>query len=346
MKKNKDWLKNLYPGYFALTMATGIISLALTLHNFYILAEGLFVLTLISWLILTFLYTWRLYTFPKTVLENLIAPKTTFIFFTFVAATNISGMLLYQHGFKTIACIAWVLAFIYWSALMYFSFASLCFAKKEREVNVVHGGWLILIVGTQSLVLLGSKIASELGDYAGYMMLEIHMLWALGMIFYAILVTLLCYRIFFMNMHANDFSPLMWVIMGAAAISTNAGSHLILTDPIIPLLEHLKPIVQMLSIMLWTWATWWIPLLTLIGIWKHFYCKTPLIYEPLQWSMIFPLGMYTVATYNLALSIEFKPLFYFSSSMLWVAFISWCIVITALVYSLFNRKKKVKKMIY
>lgn len=338
-KTNQSWLENLYPGYFAMTMATGIISVALRLQSFIILSNALFAITLLTWAVMVFLYTWRLIKFPKTVLENLVNPRTTFIFFTFVAATNISGLLLFHHGFVTLSIISWFLAFIYWSALMYFGFASLCFAHKDREVNVVHGGWLILIVGTQSLVLLGTKIAGELGDYAAYMMVEIHMLWALGIIFYAIFVTLFCYRIFFMNMEDSDYSPLMWVVMGAAAISANAGSNLLLTDPIVPLLVDLRPVIQMLSIMLWTWATWWIPLLVIIGLWTHVYRKVHLTYDPMQWSIIFPLGMYTVATNNLALSAEFKPLLYLSGGMLWVAIIAWASLMFFLFYTLLVKQK-------
>ncbi len=338
--ENKIWLRDLYPGYFAMTMATGIISVALELKAYPLLSNSLFVATIISWFILTYLYTWRLIKFPKTVVENLTNPKTTFIFFTFVAATDICGVLLYQREYAGLAIACWVIAFIYWSALMYFGFASLCFAHKDREVNVVHGGWLILIVGTQSLVLLGTNIAGDLGEYAMYMMVEIHMLWALGMIFYAIFVTLFCYRIFFMNMEAVDYSPLMWVVMGAAAISANAGSRLLLTDPLIPLLMDIRPVVQLLSIMLWTWATWWIPLLVIIGLWKHVYCKVKIKYEPMQWSIIFPLGMYTVATNNLALSAEFTPLIYLSDGMLWIAGISWLLLVVLLIHSLLARKSK------
>jgi tellurite resistance protein TehA-like permease len=323
---SSHWLKDFYPGYFAMTMATGIISIALRLQEYFLLSEILFLLTIFTWIVMTFIYTWRLIKFPKTVIENLTNPKTTFIFFTFVAATDISGILLYQREYFNLAFACWVIATVYWASLMYFGFASLCFAHKDREVNVVHGGWLILIVGTQSLVLLGTYIAKNLGEYAAYMMVEIYMLWALGLIFYAIFVTLFCYRIFFKNMEASDYSPLMWVVMGAAAISANAGSNLLLTAPIIPMLSELHSIVQMFSIMLWTWATWWIPLLVIIGLWKHVYNKVPLEYNPMQWSIVFPLGMYTVATNNLALSAEFEPLLYLSSGMLWIAVISWTLL--------------------
>jgi tellurite resistance protein TehA-like permease len=90
--------------------------------------------------------------------------------------------------------------------------------------------------------------------------------------------------------------------------------------------------------MLWTWATWWIPLLVIIGIWKHGYNKIPLVYEPMQWSIVFPLGMYAVATNNLALSAEFKPLYYLSSAMMWVALVAWIALMLFLLNSLLTRK--------
>jgi len=335
-----NWLKNFYPGYFAMTMATGIISVAFLLHNSLLLSTIFMAITLVTWFAMTFIYTWRLIKYPKVVLDNLINPKTTFIFFTFVAATNICGILLHQRGFITLAITCWFIAFSYWAALMYFSFTALCFAHIDREVNIMHGGWLILIVGTQSLVLLGTKIAGDFGQYASYMMVEIHMLWALGIIFYAVLVTLFCYRIFFKTMGVNDYSPLMWVIMGAAAISANAGSSLLLTDPVIPMLAELHAVVQLISIMLWTWATWWIPLLVMIGLWTHGYKKVPLKYNPAQWSIIFPLGMYTVATNNLALSSQFTPLLFLASGMLWVAGISWSLLMFFFFKNIFTKMKE------
>ncbi len=338
MPENNNWLKSLYPGYFAMTMATGIISVAFFLHNNIVLSNSFMVVTIITWFVMIYLYTWRLIKYPKTVFNDLTNPKTTFIFFTFVAATNICGVLLYQHGYSTFAIICWFLAFSYWSILMYFSFTVLCFAHKEREVNIMHGGWLILIVGTQSLVLLGTKIAADFGKYSEYMMVEMYMLWALGIIFYGVLVTLFCYRIFFKAMSVNEYSPLMWVIMGAAAISANAGSSLLLTDPIIPMLAELHAVVQLISIMLWTWATWWIPLLVIMGIWTHWYRKIPLLYNPMQWSIVFPLGMYTVATSNLALSSQFTPLLFLAEGMLLIAFSAWLILMLALLKTCFNRK--------
>jgi len=63
--------------------------------------------------------------------------------------------------------------------------------------------------------------------------------------------------------------------MGAAAISANAGSVLVLTDSGIPFLQSMRPFVDGVTRIIWAWATWWIPLLLLFGIWKHIVCRVP-----------------------------------------------------------------------
>jgi tellurite resistance protein TehA-like permease len=58
----------------------------------------------------------------------------------------------------------------------------------------------------------------------------------------------------------------------------------------------------------------------------------------MQWSIVFPLGMYTVATNNLALSSQFTPLLFLAQGMLWIAFSAWILLSLALLKTFFNRK--------
>ncbi|MFW5425768.1 MAG: tellurite resistance/C4-dicarboxylate transporter family protein [Methylophagaceae bacterium] len=324
------WLKELYPGYFSLTMASGIIAVALNMLEMPILSDTFYAITLISWLAVLGLYTWRLAFSPKTVWSELTNPSTTFIFFTFVVATDVVGILFYLHGLNLLALSCWILAFISWASLLHVSFSILTIHRAERNVNVVHGGWLLCIVGTQSLVLLGVIVVDQVGSYAEYMMMGLYMLWGIGLILYGIFVTLFCYRIFFLEMNDEDYTPLMWVIMGAAAISANAGSSLAISDPILPLLASLHPIIDAVSLLCWTWATWWIPLLVVIGYWKHFIRHIPLRYNPMQWNIVFPLGMYSVASFRLTLAAEFEPMYWVSYASMWAALIVWATVMISL----------------
>ncbi len=326
----QHWLQNLYPGYFSLTMATGIIGIAMHLLDLPAVGDQFYILTLISWCALFIIYTVRLIRFPKAVWDDLMNPRLTFNFFTFVAATSITGLLLDLHGHHLLTLICWGVAFLAWLILLYSSFAVLTLLHGERNVNVVDGGWLICIVGTQSLVLLGLKTIPYIGDYDAFMMLAIFMLWGVGLILYGIFVALFSYRIFFMEMKADDFTPQMWVIMGAAAICANASSGLDMASPVLVVLAEVHAFIDSVALLSWAWATWWIPLLVIITFWKHVMKKVPLSYEPRQWSIVFPIGMYTVSSVQLSLASEVDALHLVSHVMIWVAIPLWGLLMIAL----------------
>lgn len=321
----------LHPGNFALVMASGIISIGLGLLGNRALADIMSIFAVCAWLALLGLSLLRLVRFAAQLRDELLNPRMVFSYFTLVAATNIVGLLLLDEGYPSLAVACWIIAFGAWCSLLYLAFSVLTFLSHEHNVNIVHGGWLITIVGTQSLVLLGSRVAPWLGQYAGYMMVEVHMLWGLGLIFYGIFVTLFCYRIFFLDLDPKDISPLLWVIMGASAISASAGTGLMTADPHLPFLYAQRPFIDGVTLMLWAWATWWLPMLALFGIWKHVIRKIPLRYEPVLWSFVFPLGMYAVASAKLGLAAEFPPLQWISLIMIWVAFTAWLMVLVGMV---------------
>lgn len=329
-------LQALHPGNFALVMASGIISTGLHIQRQEWLADILCVLTITAWLCLLMLSLVRLLRFSSAVRIDLLNPRTVFSFFTLVAATNIVGLLLQERGYATLALACWVMAFAAWCLLLYLAFSVLTFLTHENNVNIVHGGWLISIVGTQSLVLLGVKVAPSLGEYAVYMMVEVHMLWGLGLMFYGIFITLFCYRIFFLRLRPNDISPLLWVTMGAAAISANAGTSLLMEDSHLSFLAMQRPFIIGVSMMIWGWATWWIPMLMLFSFWKHVVNRLPLKYEPIWWSLVFPLGMYSVASARLGLAAEFPPLQWISELMIWIALCTWLVVLFGLIKQLWH----------
>ena len=113
--------------------------------------------------------------------------------------------------------------------------------------------------------------------------------------------------------------------MGAAAISTNAGSMLVLTPNPVPFLMAMRPFIEGVTLAMWGWATWWIPLLVVFGLWKHAVRRVPLRYTPMLWSLVFPLGMYALASLRLSLAAEFAPLRHVADAMIWVALAVWAI---------------------
>jgi tellurite resistance protein TehA-like permease len=332
-------VRTLYPGYFALVMATGIVSNGFWFLGFRVLSDILLVIDLVAYPVLVAATIARLVRHPKALWADLINPRLVFSFFTIVAGSSVLGLQLFLRDEHGIAVGLWLVAFVVWVGLSYFSFSVLTFLNEGSGADVVHGGWLIAIVGTESLALLGVRLAPHLGSLDSLMFVTVYVLWGVGIVLYGIFVTLFAYRIFFLPVDATEMSPLFWVIMGAAAIATNAGSTMLTTPPGLPFLADMHSFVDGTTLILWAWATWWIPLLVIIGIWRHGVRREPLNYHPAYWSLVFPLGMYTLATFHLALAADFSPLEDAPRISIWIAFAAWLLTTSGLLRSLARSRR-------
>ena len=320
----------LHPGSFAFVMATGIVSNALFLEGYRELSGLLFAVNALAYPWLAILTILRAVRFPEGLWSNLTDPRFVFSFFTLIAANGVFGAGLHLRGVHAEALDLWLLSLPVWAVLIYFSFGVYVFRNNERLANVIDGGWLLAIVGTESLVILGTLIAPSTGDFSRTVFVLIHMLWGLGIGLYAIYVALLSYRLFFVKVSPDDLTPILWVVMGAAAIGANAGSTLLLTESSMPSLIAIRPFIVGVTFILWAWAAFWIPLLALFGIWKHGICRVPLTYSPMLWAIVFPLGMITVTSLRLSLVADFLPLRAFSFAMMWVSVAAWTATILGL----------------
>src|SRR5215831_9330274 len=223
-------IATLYPGAFAIVMATGIISNALYLENWRGISDALFAFNAVAYPYLLLATSIRAIQFRRALWADLINPTLVFSFFTIVAGTDVFGIGLNLRGFGDLALALWAFALLLWFGLIYLSFGVLTFLNTMHGANIVHGGWLIAIVGTESLVILGTQIAPPLGQIGTSVFVLIHMLWGIGLALYGIFIVLFAHRIFFVDIRPDDITPLLWVVMGAAAIATNAGSTLILSE--------------------------------------------------------------------------------------------------------------------
>lgn len=331
-----DGIRTFYPGYFALVMATGIVSNAFWVLGFHPISNTLFAVNLVAFPLLVLITLTRIVRFPAKVWDDLKNPRLVFGFFTIVAAADVLGVQFLLRGIEEVAIGLWVCALVIWVALSYLSFAVLALISRETGAAVVHGGWLIAIVGTESLVLLGARIAPSFGSLSEVTYLGVYSLWGIGIVLYGIFLTLFSYRIFFAPLEPEDMNPLFWVVMGAAAIATNAGSTLLVTNPGLEFLELMKPFVEGVTLVLWAWSTWLIPLFVLFGFWRHYVRKVPIEYTPMYWSLVFPLGMYSVATYRLTQAAEYSPMLVFGKVMVWFALLAWLVTMTGLLRNLWR----------
>ena len=124
---------------------------------------------LIIFIILRALWFWR------ALWADLINPRLVFSFFTIVAGTDVVGIGIHLRGFQSVAQALWLFGLISWSVLIYFSFGVLTFLNTTHGADVADGAWLMAIVGTESLVLLGAVIVTTLGDLGPSVVVLIHL---------------------------------------------------------------------------------------------------------------------------------------------------------------------------
>jgi tellurite resistance protein TehA-like permease len=128
--------------------------------------------------------------------------------------------------------------------------------------------------------------------------------------------------------------------MGAMAISTLAGASLASAARGSELLAELTPFLKGLTLMFWATATWWLPLLLMLGFWRHGVKRYPLAYDHSYWGAVFPLGMYSVCTLRLAREFGLPFLVPLGEVFAWVSLAAWIVTAVGLARRLVPRRSR------
>jgi tellurite resistance protein TehA-like permease len=118
-------VKHLSPAYFALVMATGIVSIAAWDFELSILATGLFVFNLVAYAVLTCLTALQAIRYPRLFLDDMTDHRLGPGFFTVVAGSCILGTQfpLMMHSLAAAAAFL-ALGVALWIGLTYTIFAA------------------------------------------------------------------------------------------------------------------------------------------------------------------------------------------------------------------------------
>lgn len=339
--KISEAIANLFPGYFALVMATGIVSIAAHLLEMNLIARALLFINIIAFAILWLLLLIRLIRFFPRVRADIADHVRGPGFFTAVAGTCVLGsQLIIVAGEFEAAMVLWFVGLVLWAVIMYsfFTFVTIRENKPPLE-NGLSGAWLISAVATQSISVLGTLLASRFEAYREPILFFTLCMFLVGCMLYLLLITLIFYRFTFLNLTSATLTPPYWINMGAVAITTLAGARLILAAPEWSFLAEILPFLKGFTLFFWAGGTWWIPLLFILGFWRHVYKRFPLQYDPQYWGMVFPLGMYTACTFQLSKAINFEPLMLIPRVFIYFAFAAWLAASVGLIYSLLFRSR-------
>lgn len=353
MNQLQQKIKTLLPAYFGIVMATGIVSIAAFLNDMPIISSALFYTNLLFMAVLLVMFVFRLVNYPSRVRADFHSYQRAPGFFTLVAALCILGnqfILFYEN--MVMAETILVISVILWVFLIYGFFFNITVTKNKKSLkDGISGNWLLIIVGIQALSTLISLVSEDFGKEAYFCLFIALCLFLLGCIFYLYLMSLIIYRFSFFPLKAKALGAPYWINMGATAITTLAGSILIMHTKQFHFIVDLLPFLKGFTLFFWAAGTWWIPLLVLLGFWRHLTKKEPIPtsakgYDPTYWAMVFPLGMYTVCSFRLSEALQIEFLKHIPKLFIYITLFAWGAIMLGFIkhfYTLFHPKKQLKK---
>jgi len=321
--------RDLPPGSFAPVMASGIIAIALDLtghHTVSLIPAGV---TGAGYLLLILMTGYRVIVFPAAFATDFRSRSRSVGHFTFVAGTNVVGVLALLRGWPAAAIPLFTVGLLAWLVLGYVVPWSVLLGRRDGAVlPAVDGTWLLWAVSSHSVAIAAADLEVAYVGVRQYLAALAILAWALGVVQYGVVVVVLLLRFAARPVHPADLDPSYWVSMGALAITAVAGAQITEMDSA-PMVNATRAVIAGLSVIAWCVATWLIPVLVAVGWWRHIRHRIPLRYETSLWSLVFPLGMYAVAGIDLGRADHLPLVQTIGAAWAWVATAVWATVLVA-----------------
>ena len=327
-------LAGLAPGYFALVMGTGIVSIGLRMAGADGAALALLVLAALAAAVLVLLFLLRWIRHRERMRADAKNPEIAFGYFTIVAAASVVAVGLQQVGLGTASAVLLGVGAAIWIVLGYvLPWQVLMTRDGEPILARTNGSWFVWSVASQSLAVGLSGLEPASPAFASLLGLLTVLSWSVGTILYVGIAVLVILRVVHHGITPQQFEPTYWVAMGALAIAVVAGAGIYAMEPV-PMVDAARGLIGGTVVLFWCFALWQYPLLFGAGLWRHALHRVPMRYVPSLWSMVFPLGMFAVASLRLG-RVEHLPLVEgIGVAGLVIAVIAWAAVFAGMVMTL------------
>ncbi len=327
-------VRTLEPGYFALVMATGIVSTATCLLKMHTLSAVLLWIAGLAYVALVAGNAARIMLFGTDFRADLADPERSFTMFTFVAATDVLGARLLLDGHHRVAGWLLVIGCLAWLVLGYLIPWTAVLSHPGRPaLSRVNGTWFLAVVAAQSVAVMAAGLQPLVGDTNRPLALLAVLCWSVGVFLYAAAGILVALRMLQYPVSAQELTPPYWIAMGATAITVFAGARIVqMADT--PVVVATRGLIAGVAVLFFAFGTWLIPVLIAAGIWRHLIRRVPLRYTTALWSMVFPLGMYGVAGHYLGQADALPALTDIGDLASWIALGAWTLTFLAMVGAL------------
>ncbi|MEV7324389.1 DUF488 family protein [Streptomyces sp. NPDC093970] len=313
-------------GALAFVMGTGIVSTCLYAVGAGTLSAVLLWVALAGFAVLVPAYAWRLLRRRERLVADLLGPRA-FAFLTLAISSNVLAARLVPGGHTAVAGAFLAFGALAWLVLDYgIPLTLITTTRRGPALDQANGTWFLWAVASESVAVAAAALAPAA---PGPVLPVVAVVcWGVGLVQYLLTAGIVLARMLVRPVRAQALMTSVWICMGAAAIAVLAGVRLVSLPP--GTLSPTRPVVLGACVILWSFASWLVPFLLALGVWRHALRGVPLRYDLGWWNLVFPVGMYAVTTHELGRVTGTSWMTVAGRWEVWVAAVFWALVFFAM----------------
>lgn len=318
-----EMIRQFTPNWFAATMGTGVLALALAqlplaIPWFRTAGEFLWFLDIALFVCFSLLYLAR-WIFFFDGARKIFGHSVVSMFFGCIPmglATIINGLLVFGLPRWGDEALDLALDLWYMDALMALAcgitIPFMMFTRQQHSIDNMTAVWLLPVVAAEVASVSGGLIVSHVADPGLQLLILVacYALWACSVPLAMNILAILLLRMAVHKLPPANMAASSWLSLGP--IGTGALGLLVLGEatPAILSANHLSVYAQGIDgftliggIMLWGYGLWWLGMALLITL---RYLRDGMPFNLGWWGYTFPLGVYALATLRLSTILPVK----------------------------------------
>ncbi|QTT87595.1 TDT family transporter [Pseudomonas chlororaphis] len=339
----REAIRQFTPNWFAATMGTGVLALALAqlplrIPGLHLLAEGLWLFTIVLFVVFSAAYAARWIMFFDEA-RRIFGHSTVSMFFGTIPmglATIINGFLLFGiprwgEGVVQLAELLWWLD-VALSLACGVLIPYMMFTRQEHRIDQMTAVWLLPVVAAEVAAASGGLLAPHLVDAHSQLVMLVtsYVLWAFSLPVAFSILTILLLRMALHKLPHESMAASSWLALGP--IGTGALGMLLLgaDAPAIFAANGMAGVGEIADglglvagITLWGFGLWWMLTALLITL---RYLRDGIPFNLGWWGFTFPLGVYALTTLKLASTLNLTFFAVFGSLLVLALALMWLLV--------------------
>ncbi|SEL42095.1 C4-dicarboxylate transporter/malic acid transport protein [Pseudomonas sp. NFIX51] len=339
----REAIRHFTPNWFAATMGTGVLALALAqlplrIPGLHLLAEGLWLFTIGLFVGFSVAYAARWVMFFDEA-RRIFGHSTVSMFFGTIPmglATIINGFLLFGvprwgDGVVQLAELLWWLD-VALSLACGVLIPYMMFTRQEHRIDQMTAVWLLPVVAAEVAAASGGLLAPHLVDAHSQLVMLVtsYVLWAFSLPVAFSILTILLLRMALHKLPHESMAASSWLALGP--IGTGALGMLLLgadapaifaANGMAAIGEIAEGLGLVAGITLWGFGLWWMLVALLITL---RYLRDGIPFNLGWWGFTFPLGVYALTTLKLASTLNLTFFAVFGSLLVLALALMWLLV--------------------